>query len=460
MRRPVLPVLLAALAAPAAADKLDKEHKKFLEDVSAIILPEEERIYRDLKKDDRAEFEKIFWARRDPDLDTPANEFRPRFEKLRAEADAKFRAGRPGSQTDCGRFHILVGEPDQTRKVGEGQQWVYQDRAASADRPSFTFKGGKMEVQFDATCMVPQGSRMTEPLNRVAEGLIHWPNLKYPLVSGRLTKLADQLPKPTPAKALLKEQRQDFPAANDVKLMLRTPEGGSTYVAGLLRGGPGTLPGDAKAARVVVAAQAVMDTGKVAATHERESALEVSADGAWSVSYGFVLKPGKYTLHVGALEPKSGKGSALTGELVIPDFAADTALGPLLVLLDTPPPTGADPLDPLAAFTFSNGTVRLVPRFGNVFSPSDSVNLLAALYNPKVDEATGKPSLTASFRIEKAGKAIARAEDQQSDSADRSFAVGPVPLANYEPGTYVAHVRVRDNVAQKDHLAEAKFEVK
>src|SRR5687767_12404757 len=95
--------LLLPTAAPAA-EKLDKNAKKWLEEVRPLMLPEEEKVFRELKDSaERDEFQKIFWARRDPDLETPANEYRTEYEKTRADVDNRFRvAGKPGSATDCG----------------------------------------------------------------------------------------------------------------------------------------------------------------------------------------------------------------------------------------------------------------------------------------------------------------------------------------------------------------------
>ncbi len=119
VRRTTLLGLLAALALPAAADKLDKESKKWLEEVAPIILPEEKQTYGELKdRGERTEFEKIFWARRDPDLETPENEYKTgTFDPRRADADKRFRvAGKYGAQTDCGRLFVLFGEPDEVKK--------------------------------------------------------------------------------------------------------------------------------------------------------------------------------------------------------------------------------------------------------------------------------------------------------------------------------------------------------
>ena len=80
-----LMVLALAIAAPVIARgavKLDDDDNKFLLLVEPIILDDEESTYKKLKdKDDRLEFQKIFWARRDPNLKTPQNEFQDKYLK-------------------------------------------------------------------------------------------------------------------------------------------------------------------------------------------------------------------------------------------------------------------------------------------------------------------------------------------------------------------------------------------
>src|SRR5215210_7837224 len=100
---------LAIAPAAAQAQKLDKEEKKWLDEVRPIMLPDEEKTFRALKdKADRAEFQKIFWARRDPDLDTPDNEFQTTYNTTRASVDQEFKVGgQVGSATDCGRVYLL-----------------------------------------------------------------------------------------------------------------------------------------------------------------------------------------------------------------------------------------------------------------------------------------------------------------------------------------------------------------
>jgi GWxTD domain-containing protein len=452
---------LGLLPRPAAAQNI----KKFLDDVRPILLPDEEKQWKALKDNrDREEFARIFWARRDPDLEAPGNEYQKAYEAARAEATKRFvGAGRAGAETDCGRVFILLGAPDQSfagvgttgrkldevKLVRESQTWVYRDREG------IKFKDGQVDITFDDTCSLPQGARLGEQMARIAESKIAHPNIDYRKgADGHIVKLEEQLPKPSPVMALLKTPRQDFPTASETELVLRTPDG-ATYVAGLVRMDPGVLPADA---RPVIGAQATGADGRVAATHEREVVVQQGPDGA-VISWGMSLKPGDYTMRVGVLDPKTNKGSAIEKPLKVPDFnAAELTLSPLLVLQDVQE-APADAKGALSAFQL--GTTRLVPRFGNVFSNTDSVTLLGFIYGGKVDETTGKPKVTATFSIlREGGQPIAKAPDQTYEATPTGPSVGPVPLANYKPGKYTAQITVKDEVAKKDYKSEAAFEVK
>jgi GWxTD domain-containing protein len=467
-RASLVGLALCVLAAPSAR-ALDKDAKKWLDEVKPIILPDEERTYRDLKdKGEVAEFQKIFWARRDPDLDTPANEYQAEYDKERADADLRYRiGGTPGSQTDCGRVYVLLGQPDEVKKAESGETslpgrrlpetWTYRDR------PGFKFgPTGQIELGFDESCQLPVGNRMGEQLNHLAEAKVVSPNIGYRFgADKKFVKLADQLPKPSPTTALLKVPRQDFPLSAEPTMFLRG-QGGASYVAGLVKGDAAALSvhdaGGKKMAKVVVGVQAVDEAGKSAATSEREATVEVGADGSYVASYGVALRPGAYTMKVALLDPQTGKGSVASMPVKMPDYEAEEmTLSPLLVLRDVQE-APAIPLDALSAFQL--GPMRFVPHYGNVFSTQDSITLLTFIYNPKVDEATTKPSMTASFSILKDGKPVAKAEDQSYDTQGAGPSVGPVPLAKFTPGKYVAQVKVKDNVAKKDLSEEVTFEVK
>ena len=90
---------------------LDPQSQQFLDYISYIILPVEEKIFREMPPEDRGEFIQDFWARRDPVPSTPLNEYRQVFYSRLAVADKAFAKGMPGWRTDRGRIYILLGPP-------------------------------------------------------------------------------------------------------------------------------------------------------------------------------------------------------------------------------------------------------------------------------------------------------------------------------------------------------------
>jgi hypothetical protein len=279
---------------------------------------------------------------------------------------------------------------------------------------------------------------------------------------GRLTSLADQLPKPTPGQALLKTPRQDFPAAIHSNMFLRSP-GGATYMAGLFRGDAtaGLTTQDVagkKTARVQVVMQAVDENGRVNTAPDRESLVELGPDGSFVVSYGMALRPGKYNLQVGVLDPKTSRGSVVAMPVEMPNLSTTELTTSSFMVLGEIKEGQAAPDDAYSAFTL--GTTQFLPRYENVFTTADSITLLAALYNAQVDATSGKPSVTAAFKIQKDGKTVAEADPQTFDSEIATPSVGPVPLAKFKPGKYTAQLKIKDNVASKELTRDVAFEVR
>lgn len=492
VRRTTLLGLLAALALPALADKLDKDSKKWLEEVTPIILPDERQTYTEQLKDrnERLEFEKIFWARRDPNLETPENEYKTTtFDPRRAEADKRYRvAGRLGAQTDCGRLYVIFGEPDEVKKEQTDnpasrppETWTFRDR------PGMTFQGGQTQVALDGQCKLANPNASRE-LDRIAGSLVLNPNLSYKVLNGKLTKLADLLPKPSLAQTLLKTPRQDFQVKGQ-ESFVRAADG-STAVFGLVKADAGQLTvtdeGGKRVAYVTVTAQAVDSEGHAKAFDERAVAAPVAADGSVVTGYRMFVKPGSYTLKFGLVDEKSGKGALQSESREVPNLASgELTAGSMLLLSEIVDEVTPDPKDPLGAFVI--GKARLVPRFAGLFAPSESVLFFftasdgalapagetagAPPAEPCRDKETGqtltkeqcapagKPSVTATLSLFKGPKIVARAPETEYTDTIITGSVGPVPLGKYEPGTYTAKLKLRDNVAKKEVTVEANFEI-
>jgi GWxTD domain-containing protein len=469
--------LLVAGAGPAAAADLDKEDKEWLDDVRPIMLPDEEKAYKDLTdKADREEFRKIFWARRDPDLSTPENEYQPDYEAAREKADRQYRVtGRPGSQTDCGRFFILLGEPDDTQvQAGSTsvlnrvpEVWVYYSKEGGR-----TFEGGEARIAFDEQCRAPSGVRsVIEALT--AERIVQ-PQLDYRTgEDGRLVTLEDQLPKASPARALLDVPRQDFPLAAHASFMKISEE--VTGVIGLIRGEAPDLPVEKRDGQevvdIVVVSRVVGQDGEEISWSEQPVAAAVQPDGSFVASFGLGVAPGAYTLNAGAVLA-NGSGSLVSEAIEVPDFAR-VAVAPdgteskvpsvasiLFVreIEDLPEGAEKDPEHHYAAFRL--GQTQLQPYFGRDLRQSDTVSFFYLIYDLQVDPDSGKADSVVAFGILKNGRTpVAQAPDNPITTGVLASAIGPVPLAAYPPGDYVVQLRVTDRLAKKTVVKNEKFRV-
>jgi len=465
----ILGLVASGLAGSAHAEKMSKENKKWLEEeVAAIILPSEEKTFKDMKEADRLEFQKIFWSRRDTGIDTPRpdNDFKAEFLKKKAEADVKFRAaGRVGSATDCGKTWILLGEPDEKKSGERGESlpgkrqpetWIYKDK------PALRVKDGQMQVLFDEQCQFAQGAHLGEQLQRVAETKVARPSVEFRFgKDGKLVKLVDLLPKPTQAQALVKEPRADFPLEVQPQY-LKVSDGGSALV-GLVHGKAEGLTSAAldatgkRAAKVTIAALAIDPEGRVLATYEQATLAPIE-NGMFTACYRLGTKPGKYKIVAGALDETTKKGSAVAQDVEVPDFnTGDLSLATVILVKDIEEGAQNDPAHPFAAYQL--GGARLVPRFGTSYTKDETLSFFYQYYDAKVDQATGKASVVATVQIETAGRPVARAADQTFEVVVGGTVIGPVPLAKYEPGKYLVKLKLVDNVAKKDLTRDVTFEV-
>jgi GWxTD domain-containing protein len=105
----------AAACTTAPRPDLDPQSRSFYETARLVLTGEEQDIFLHLPDAEaRREFIVDFWAKRDPDPETEANEFKAEFEARIAYADAHFREGRRGINTDRGRIYVYLGPPYQT----------------------------------------------------------------------------------------------------------------------------------------------------------------------------------------------------------------------------------------------------------------------------------------------------------------------------------------------------------
>ena len=109
---------------PTARQKaeLKSVYKKWLdEDVLYIITDEERKAFKSLKTDEeRDQFIEQFWLRRDPDPDTPENEYKDQYYERIQYANEHFASGIPGWKTDRGRIYVTFGKADEVESHPSG----------------------------------------------------------------------------------------------------------------------------------------------------------------------------------------------------------------------------------------------------------------------------------------------------------------------------------------------------
>jgi GWxTD domain-containing protein len=100
--------------------KLPEKYRRWLEEeVVYIISQKEKEVFLSLENDrQRDMFIEAFWKQRDPNPNTPENEFKEEHYRRIKYANEHFgkESPEPGWKTDMGRIYIILGEPKYTEK--------------------------------------------------------------------------------------------------------------------------------------------------------------------------------------------------------------------------------------------------------------------------------------------------------------------------------------------------------
>jgi GWxTD domain-containing protein len=133
------------------------------QDVSYIITDEERRAFKSLSNDEEREsFIETFWQRRNPNPDSPENEFRDEHYRRIAYANEHFAAGKPGWKTDRGHIYISFGAPDSIDSHPSGGTYERPTDEGGGQTSTFPFEtwhyrylegiGDNIDLEFVDTC--------------------------------------------------------------------------------------------------------------------------------------------------------------------------------------------------------------------------------------------------------------------------------------------------------------------
>ncbi len=151
-------------AQKALRQELKGPYKKWLnEDVAYIITDDERKAFMSLSNDEEREaFIENFWRRRNPNPDSPDNEFRDEYYRRIQYANDHYAAGKPGWKTDRGHIYITWGPPDSIDSHPSGGLYERPMDEGGGETSTFPFEvwhyryipdlGENIDIEFVDTC--------------------------------------------------------------------------------------------------------------------------------------------------------------------------------------------------------------------------------------------------------------------------------------------------------------------
>ncbi len=166
--------------------EISKTYKKWLdEDVRWIITDQEKKAFLSLSNDEeRDAFIEQFWRRRNPNPDSPENEYREEHYRRIAYANEHFAAGKPGWMTDRGHIYIAFGPPDSIESHPAGGSYERPMDEGGGETSTFPFEtwhyrylegiGDNIDIEFVDTCMCGDYHMTIDRSEK--DALLHVPN--------------------------------------------------------------------------------------------------------------------------------------------------------------------------------------------------------------------------------------------------------------------------------------------
>jgi GWxTD domain-containing protein len=151
-------------AQKAVRQELKGAYKTWLDqDVSYIISDEERKAFKTLSNDEeRDSFIENFWLRRNPNPDSPENEFREEHYRRIAYANEHYAAGKPGWKTDRGHIYISFGAADSIDSHPSGGSYQRPMEEGGGSTSTFPFEvwhyrylegiGENVDLEFVDSC--------------------------------------------------------------------------------------------------------------------------------------------------------------------------------------------------------------------------------------------------------------------------------------------------------------------
>jgi GWxTD domain-containing protein len=451
---------------PTAKQKaeLKSVYKKWLdEDVLYIITDDERKAFKTLKTDEeRDQFIEQFWLRRDPDPDTPENEYKDQYYERIQYANEHYTSGIPGWRTDRGRIYVTFGKPDEIESHPSGGNYNRPSYEGGGSTSTYPFEtwwyryiegiGSDVEIEFvdpsgsgeyriarspdekDALLYVPgAGLTLAEQLGMSSKadrvGGMGYANSGRGQIFG--TRAKDQ---PFERLQLLADlQRAPATKFPDLRVKAELPEIASDILpfsvrTDFFRLGNETVAtsftvqfdhndlsfknqGGIYSAQVNMYARLTSLSGRSAGTFEdtvvtgRYSEEQLPQAQAQKSIYqkNVALPPGRYKIDVVARDITSGKTGILHHSFEVPRYQEKQLATSSIILA-----AAVESLDNRAipAGQFIIGRYKVKPYVTAIYKPGQNLAMFLQVYDAEMDQATLQPALKVEYIVSKGGQEI------------------------------------------------------
>ncbi|HKP85413.1 MAG TPA: GWxTD domain-containing protein [Blastocatellia bacterium] len=506
-------------------DELKSVYKNWMEqDVAYIITDEERKAFKTLKTDEeRDQFIEQFWLRRDPDPDTPENEYKDQYYERIQYANEHFASGIAGWRTDRGRIYVTFGKPDEIESHPAGGSYDRPTWEGGGSTTTYPFEtwwyryiegiGSDVEIEFvdpsgsgeyriarspdekDALLYVPgAGLTLAESLglsdktSRITGGGAGSSNQMFG------TRAKDQ---PFERLQLLADlQRAPATRFPDLKVKADLPEIASDILPFSIRTDFFRLGNESVAtsftiqfdhadlsfknqggiysAQANIYAQLTGLSGRRAGSFEDiiqtarygEDQLQVAQAQRSVYQKNLVLPPGRYKIDVVARDTTSGKTGILHHSFEVPRYQEKQLATSTIILA-----ASVEPLDNrgvIPAGQFIIGRYKVKPFVSAVYKPGQNLALFLQVYDAEMDQATLQPALKVEYIVSKGSQEIAHViEDGKTklgivDLKGLQLVLArsiPIQGKLAEPGDYTVTAKITDLVSQKVVTPQAHFTV-
>ncbi|MGZ4834812.1 MAG: GWxTD domain-containing protein [Terriglobales bacterium] len=507
----------------ALKQEVSKVYRKWLdEDVRWIITDQERGAFKQLSNDEeRDQFIEQFWLRRNPNPDSPENEYKEEHYRRIAYANEHFAAGIPGWRTDRGRIYIMYGKADEIESHPSGGSYSRPVEEGGGTTSTFPFEtwryrylegiGQEIMIEFVDTCMCNDYHMSNDRSEK--DALLHVPGAGLTMYEQMgLASQADRFNNPEnlgvgPFNQNL--QSKQFDRLEQFAKLNRAPtikfKDLEEVVSHKIT--MNFLPFDVRADFVKVTSDTVLVpitiqvknkdvtwtgkegvqrmavnifgrvttlTGRVAQTFEDtvtdglpNELLPKVIENSHVYWKALPLRPGRYRFDIVLKDVNGDKVGTWSRGIVVPEFSEDKLASSSLIVADEMQKV---PTKSVGAGSFVIGDTKVRPRVDaangqpTAFKRDQKVNFWMQVYNLGIDQQTHKPSANISYEVvnmatQKSVVQLAETTGQLGNIGEQVTLEKSLPLQNISPGTYQITIKVNDLISKQDLKSTAKFAV-